>query len=316
MTVVSRARVLEVVAVLLLVGGGVAPGARRAAAEDPAAAPAPELEKARAQLAKRADAAIQTLASSPAKGAIALLDVRPEQDLPELRDACTALQPWLVARLLLGGVLVFRLEAETASDVAYEGGRLPKGPLLPARALAGLAERGVGWVGVPRLVADADGATARIEVYDVRTRARTSKVEVGPIPTKAFPIAELCAPDPLPPRNVKILLYAVEHLGKQAGRGECGELPWIPIQADGGVTSGYQFGTEIPWKEGRPGDVVTFGASGETGGHVVVLLRWEADRSKSTILHQNWAGKRFVVQARLADVEGSKKGQALRLWRP
>jgi hypothetical protein len=307
-----RATTSALFATLLLLGAKDAVG-RPDGAADPKSA---ELEKARAQFAKRADTAIQTLASAAGKGVGAVLDARPEQDVAALHDDAAALQPFLMAKLLLGGVLVFSFEKDRKLDVAYADGRLPKGPLASVAEFSSLVERGVAWLLVPRLSSDEDGESIHVDVYDAKSRARTSKIDIGPLATKQFSMAELCSPDPLPPRNVRILGYAAEHLGRAAGRGECADLAFEPIRADGGSTVGYAFGTEIPWKDGRPGDVVTFGTSGETGGHVVVLFRWDADRSRSTILHQNWAGKRMVVLARLADVEGSKKGQALRLWRP
>jgi hypothetical protein len=276
-----------------------------------------EREKVQGKLSKAADAAIEAVSGAVGNARVACLDLRPFLDDPAAhRDAAT-LQASLYQRFLAAGVLLFPCEKSRKFDVKYEYGKLPpKGPLIPDAEVPALTSQGVGWLLVGRLLPDDAGGTARLELYDLRTHKQAMRADLGSLPTKRFPMAEVCGPERIPPRNLRILEFAVENLGRAAGSGECWDLPAIPIQADGGSVQGYNFGKLIPWEEGRPGDVLTFGESGATGGHVVVVLRWEKERSRASILHQNWGGSRVVMLAANSDVEPFKPGQAPRLWRP
>jgi hypothetical protein len=129
-------------------------------------------------------------------------------------------------------------------------------------------------------------------------------------------LAELCGAEILPARNVKVLSFAAANLGRQVDRGECWDLAANPVKASGGKVQGYDFGDSIPWEQGKPGDVVTFGTGGSTGGHVMVLFRWARNRSTATILHQNVGGVRKVMLDPLGGVESSKAGQPFALRRP
>ena len=275
-----------------------------------------EREKARGRFAQRIDAAIGALAPLTAGTAVASLAVRPLVEGDASGNDAAVLESALAQRFLSAGLLVYPCERERKIEVKYEAGRLPKGPLASVADLSALAAKGVTWLLVLRLVPDDLGASLHVELYDLRTRKKALKADVGPIPTRRFTMAEICGPDIVPPRNLRILQFAAEHFGRGVDRGECWDLPAVPIKADGGSVNGYAFGTEVPWQDGRAGDVITFGTNAETGGHVVLLLHWDADRSKATILHQNWGGNRTVMLAPLRDVERYKPGQALRLWRP
>ena len=200
--------------------------------------------------------------------------------------------------------------------MVYKDGKLPKGPLLGAADLKLLADRKVKYVLVPQLVVRDTGSTVLMEAYNLEKAQLAANTGVGPIPTHKFPAAELCAPELLPPLNVKVLSFAAANFGRQVDRGECWDLPANPIRANGGKVTGYTFGKEIPWEEGRPGYVITFGTSGATGGHVTVLFRWTKNRAAATVLHQNSGGVRKVMYGNLGSIESGKAGQKFALWRP
>ena len=168
----------------------------------------------------------------------------------------------------------------------------------------------------PALVVKDSGSTVTLDAYDLEKVQVALQTGVGPIPTKKFPLADLCSPEILPPLNLKVISFAAAHFGQQVDRGECWDVPANPIRANGGRVNGYNFGREIKWEEGRAGDVITFGTSGETGGHVVVLFRWTKNKADATILHQNVNGVRKVMFGNLGSVETNKAGQKFALWRP
>ena len=113
--------------------------------------------------------------------------------------------------------------------------------------------------------------------------------------------------DVLPPVNVKILTLAISNFGRQVGDGECAELPATAMRASGRSLPSpvwrISFGKEIPWEEGRPGDVITFGDEREGHGHIAVLFRWSKTRANAAILHQNDGGVKKVVLGSLGATE-------------
>ena len=81
-------------------------------------------------------------------------------------------------------------------------------------------------------------------------------------------------------------MLASAFFGKKVDTGECLDLPARAIVDNGGRMNHYEFGINTKWEDGLPGDVVTFGKGGATGGHVMVLYKWNKVRGKATMLHQ------------------------------
>jgi hypothetical protein len=303
----SRAAVAAVVLALL---AAEAP-ARQDAAKKPS-----DLQKAQTALEQSAVQAAQSLLKTCKEERVAMVDLRPSVENAAASANAPALQEFLLQVFLREGVLVFPFEKDHPLDVKFKDGKLPKGILLGADDLKTLGERKVRYALVPVLVAKDSGSAVTIDAYDLEKVQIALQTGVGPIPTKKFPLNELCSAEILPPLNLKVISFAAAHFGLQVDRGECWDVPANPIRANGGRVDGYNFGKEIPWEEGRAGDVITFGTSGETGGHVVVLFRWTKNRADATILHQNVNGVRKVMFGNLGSVEKNKAGQKFALWRP
>jgi hypothetical protein len=275
-----------------------------------------ELTKAQAALEQSAVQAGQALLKELRDEPVAWIDVRPAVESPAAAANLPPLQSYLLQAFLREGLLLFPYEQERKLDVKYKAGKLSPGLPLGADDLKLLAERKVKYALHPCLVAKESSSAVMMDVYNLETGQIVMNAGVGPIPTKKFPLNALCASELLPARNVKVLSFAAANFGRQVDRGECWDLPANPLRAIGARVDGYVFGKEVPWEQGRPGDVITFGTSGETGGHVVVLFRWTKNKSEATLLHQNWGGQRKVMLANLGGVERSKSGQKFALWRP
>jgi len=285
--------------------------ARQDAAKKPG-----ELQKAQMALEQSAVQAAQAMLKVFKDDRVAMVDLRPSVDNPAAAASVPTLQNFLLQVFLREGVLIFPVEQEHKLDVKYKDGKLPKGPLLGADELKSLGEKKVRYALVPALVVKDSGSTVTFDAYDLEKVQVALQTGVGPIPTKKFPLADLCSAEILPPLNLKVISFAAAHFGQQVDRGECWDVPANPIRAAGGRVDGYNFGKEIKWEDGRAGDVITFGTSGETGGHVVVLFRWTKTKADATILHQNVNGVRKVMYGNLGSVEANKAGQKFALWRP
>jgi len=285
--------------------------ARQDAAKKPG-----ELQKAQMALEQSAVQAAQAMLKVFKDDRVAMIDLRPSVDNPAAAASAPTLQNFLLQVFLREGVLIFPVEQEHKLDVKYKDGKLPKGPLLGADELKSLGEKKVRYALVPALVVKDSGSTVTLDAYDLEKVQVALQTGVGPIPTKKFPLADLCSAEILPPLNLKVISFAAAHFGQQVDRGECWDVPANPIRASGGRVDGYNFGKEIKWEDGRAGDVITFGTSGETGGHVVVLFRWTKTKADATILHQNVNGVRKVMYGNLGSVEANKAGQKFALWRP
>jgi hypothetical protein len=299
-----------IAAVLLAVAATEAP-ARQDAGKKPS-----ELQKAQTALEQSAVQAAQAMLKVFKDDRVAMVDLRPSADNPAAAASAPTLQNFLLQVFLREGVLVFPYEQEHKLDVKYKDGKLPKGPLLGADDLKSLGEKKVKYALVPALVVKDSGSTVTLDAYDLEKVQVALQTGVGPIPTKKYPLADLCSAEILPPLNLKVISFAAAHFGQQVDRGECWDVPANPIRANGGRVDGYNFGKEIKWEDGRAGDVITFGTSGETGGHVVVLFRWTKNKAEATILHQNVNNVRKVMFGNLGSVETNKAGQKFALWRP
>lgn len=275
-----------------------------------------ELQKAQTALEQSAAQAAQAMLKVFKDDRAAMLDLRPSLENAAASANAPILQSLLLQAFLREGVLVYPFEQDRKLDVKYKDGKLPKGILLGADDIKSLTDRKVRYAVVPVLVAKDSGGAVILQAFDLGKGSIALETGVGPIPTKKFPLAELCAGEILPPLNLKVVSFAAAKFGEQVDRGECWDLPANPIRAAGGRVDGYTFGKEIKWEEGRAGDVITFGTSGATGGHVVVLFRWTKNKADATILHQNVGGVRKVMFGNLGGVESNKAGQKFALWRP
>ena len=275
-----------------------------------------ELQKAQTALEQSAAQAAQAMLKAFKDGRAAMLDLRPSLENADASANAPILQGLLLQAFLREGVLVYPFEQDRKLDVKYKDGKLPKGILLGADEIRSLTDRKVRYAVVPALVAKESGGAVILQAFDLEKGSIALETSVGPVPTKKFPMAALCAAEILPPLNLKVASFAAAKFGEQVDRGECWDLPANPIRAAGGRVDGYTFGKEIKWEEGRAGDVITFGTSGATGGHVVVLFRWTKNKADATILHQNVGGVRKVMFGNLGGVESNKAGQKFALWRP
>jgi hypothetical protein len=275
-----------------------------------------DLQKAQAALEQSATQAGQAMLKVFKDEPVAWLDLRPAAENADASAGAPLLQSYLLQAFLKQGVLLFPYEHERKLDLKYKDGKLPKGIWLGTEDLKTLTDRKVKYVIVPQLLTRDSGSAVTITAYDVDKAQVALETGVGPIPTKKFPVSELCAAEILPPLNVKVLTFAAANFGRQVDRGECWDVPAHPLREVGAKVDGYVFGKEVAWDAGLPRDVITFGTSGDTGGHVVVLFRWTKARSEATLLHQNWNSIRKIMLANLGKVETSKAGQKFALWRP
>jgi hypothetical protein len=280
------------------------------------AAPPTDLQKAQAALEQSASQAGQAMLKVFKDEAVAWLDLRPAAENAEASADTPLLQGFLLQAFLKSGLLIFPFEQERKLDVKYKDGKLAKGIWLGPDDLKVLADRKVKYFIVPQLLARDSGHAVTMTAYNVDKAQMALETGVAPIPTKKFPLSALCANEILPPLNVHVLTFAAANIGRTVDRGECWDVPAHPLRADGAKVDGYTFGKEISWEAGLPGDVITFGTSGDTGGHVVVLFRWAKVRADATLLHQNWNNKRLIMIAGLSIVEAGKTGQKFTLWRP
>jgi hypothetical protein len=289
------------------------------AAADLRAADEPTADVAAARLAlKRGLAqAAQQILKATQDGVVAMADLRPAAESEDGSDHAAALQKSaLVPALLREGVLLLPFEGDHPVTVTYKNGKLPAGILLGPEDGKYVIGRGARFLIVPQLIERKDVFSIALDLYDLSKGAKSLTTGVGGLSTKKVGIDDAAPIDALPARNVAVLLFAVAHFGEQVDRGECWDLAAHPVRENGGDVQGYVFGTEVPWERALPGDVVTFGTSGESGGHVTVLFRLGKTRADATILHQNYNGIRKVGLGSLGAVEGGKAGQRLAVWRP
>ena len=273
-----------------------------------------DLQKERAKLERNATRAAQGVGATVQREALAWADLRPVAEGAEGAANAALLERALLQVFLREGVLVYPFEEERRLEVTYERGKL-RGSLLSDDDVAFLLGRGFSFVALPLLEQRRSSYSVSLDVIDLRTGRKVS-VSLPAVSAKAAPLQEVCALEALPSRNVKVLTFAAGNLGRQVDRGECWDLPAVPVQKDGGRVRGYDFGQEVAWEHARPGDVITFGASGAAGGHVVVLFKWAESRAAAWVLHQNWGKQRTVRVDSLGSVEANKPGQELRVWRP
>jgi hypothetical protein len=276
-----------------------------------------ELQKAQLVLEGTAIQAAQTIATTVKEETVALVDLRPAIDNAAAAANAPILQNYVMQAFLKEGLLVFAYEQEHKLDVKYsKDGKLARTLPLAGSDVKTLMDRKVRYALVPQLAAKDSGSAVTIDLYSLENLQIVGGAVIGPIPTKRFPLAALCSAEILPPLNVKVLSFAAANFGRQVDRGECWDLPAVPLRDAKGKVDGYVFGREVPWEQGKAGDVITFGTDGATGGHVVVLYKWTAKKADATILHQNVNNVRKVMFGNLGRVESGKAGQKFALWRP
>jgi hypothetical protein len=275
-----------------------------------------DLRRERQILQSNLTLASQAVVKFTKEGVVACTDLRATAEATSETFSLAPLTGAFYQVFLRDGALVYPLEEERKLDVKYKGGKLPPGVLLSAEDLKVLEKRKVKFLLQPQVsVAEAE-VTLTLTLFDLAKGGVLLSNKVASLPVKRLPLEELCAIDALPEMNVKILQLAAAYFGRQVDSGECYDLPAKAIRDNGGRHNHYEFGTGVAWEEGKPGDVITFGTSGATGGHVMVLYKWNKVRSKAMTLHQNWNGNRFVGFGLLGHTEQVKKDQKFALWRP
>ena len=220
------------------------------------------------------------------------------------------IQGLFLQALVSESILVVRLEAAAETRLQDDKGKFSVKSLLGPAGLDHLRNtKGIQFLAISQVREKDKKTILAVQCVDLKTGKQTSKREI-PLPDKAD--AEMLRRvELLPPRNVKILVHAATHLGKQVGRGECWDVPAEPLQRDGFTVQGYDFGTKVSWADALPGDVITIDNGKDY--HVMVLLEPAKQIKQSRILHQNWNKQRFVVTDRLP---GSYPVQDLIIWRP
>lgn len=275
-----------------------------------------ELKRQRVELEHDLTSAAQAVLKIAGESVVACTELRPAVKPVAVGGKTELIQSAMFQVLLREGLLAFPLEDERKIDVKYKAGKLPPGLLLSADDLKFLNGRKITFVLQPQFSTGDSKISVVLSLFDLKTGSLVWSTKVASIGAKGFLLEEICALDVLPTMNAKILMLASAYFGRQVDRGECWDLPAKAINSNGGTVNSYTFGKSIPWEEGRPGDVITFGKDGRSGGHVVVLHKWNKVRSKAMILHQNWNGNRFVGMDSLGNIEENKKGQEFALWRP
>jgi hypothetical protein len=290
--------------------GTVAP---RAACEEAPAADldAEALQDARQRLAKSLDKSLARVAEAVAGHVLGLLRVKPvaESDLASPTNGM--LDRLLLRALLRYGVLAKDVEATIAIPPVYAHGKLSYKSRITDEQIARLrGELGIA-VTLEAQWAEVDGR------YDVRFRLRElgrghtmKKWHLSRIDTRRVPLSDILEIRPLPDVNLAILLFAIRMLGHRVDGGECWDVPAHPLRARGFTPKGYVFGRRTSFEDALPGDVVTIDARGHH--HVMVLWQKGPSLGESTILHQNWSGKRHVM---IMGYPGHMVQDAI-IWRP
>ncbi len=296
-----------------------------AAADSSVPAPTPEeaakhkqvlIAKATKDLQRNVEQAAGVLAETFKDDLAAWTTLRPTAEGAGSAESCAAVQQALLQIYLKRGMLLFPFEDDHPVRVAYKDGKLPMGLYLGEEDGNYLIAKHVRYLVVPRMELKPGHHAVLTDVYDLQRGGKVLSFGIALPQSPDYADQDIMQWQVLPDRNRKILGFAIAHLSLQVDRGECWDLPAHVINGDGGHVTSYTFGTEVPWAESMPGDVITFGTDGASGGHVMVLLRWNKDRSQALILHQNANGVRAVAMATLGPVELGKAGQKLAIWRP
>jgi hypothetical protein len=128
----------------------------------------------------------------------------------------------------------------------------------------------------------------------------------------------------MPPVNEAILEFAFAHLGQQVEDGECASLAVAALKAARGQPIQYE-GKTYRWGKALPagatavgGDIVQLeGAhfsNGNSAGHHTQIIRCPLGPGRYQILHQNFNGRRFVVNDQL-DLNLLTRGSVV-IYRP
>jgi len=276
-----------------------------------------DLKRERQTLEHNLGLASQAIAKIAGENVIACTKFRSSvEESPEVGNTEAAMNA-VYQVFLRNGLLLYPLEEERSLSVTYKSGKLPPGLLLSTEDLKYVQSKKKNkFVLQPQFSASESILSITLTLFDLEKGNAPFSTKVATIPIKSLTVEEICTLDTLPFLNMKILMLAAAYFGKQVDSGECLDLPAKAISENGGRMNHYEFGTSIKWEDALPGDVVTFGKGGSTGGHVMVLYKWNKVRGKATMLHQNWNGNRFVGFGKLGDTEANKKGQEFALWRP
>jgi hypothetical protein len=276
-----------------------------------------ELNRERQKLEHNLNLASQAIAKIAGENVIACTKFRSSvEESPEVGNTETAMNA-VCQVFLRNGLLLYPLEDERPLRVTYKSGKLPPGLHLSSDDLKYVQSKKKNkFVLQPQFSASESILSITLTLFDLEKGTAPFSTKVAALPFKSLTLEETCTLDTLPFLNMKILMLAAAYFGRQVDTGECFDLPAKAISDNGGRMNHYEFGTSIKWEDALPGDVVTFGKGGATGGHVMVLYKWNKVRGKATMLHQNWNGNRFVGFGKLGDTEANKKGQEFALWRP
>ena len=259
-----------------------------------AAARAKATKQGRARLEKNVTKAVAKVADVAKGGVIALLRTKPvlEDDLPS--EVSAQIDALLQRALLLGGVLANDVEALDPIPAVYAKGKLSPKSRIDAKQRGRLHAEVRAACSLEAMWLLADGRyEIRLRLRELERGATKARWSLSKIDTRKAPLADIISIRPLPAANVAILLFAIRMLGKRVARGECWDVPGQPLMERGFKPSGYNFGRRIAFAEALPGDVVTIDARGHQ--HVMVLWQKRKTQGASSILHQNWDGKRHVM---------------------
>jgi hypothetical protein len=279
----------------------------RAADSAPEAAPdAAQVKAEQEKLAGNFKILAQALEKSIKGKVVAMADVRAENESAD-SPAIKLLQSDLLQALMLRGIIVFPFETERKLTPKRTNGKLATG-ILFAREDADFlkSERKADLILTARADISKTTCTLRVELRDLATVAVLSDTALPAISFDKVPLVNSCELDLLPRMNRVVLGFAAGNIGRKIDRGECWDLPAVPMREQSIRIRDYTFGKKVKWDDALPGDVLT------TSHHVMVLVKPAPDRKTAVILHQNTNGQRFVVLDRLPGTLAPE----VTVWRP
>lgn len=189
----------------------------------------------------------------------------------------------LLEAMLARSLLIFAVDEDDELDIFDEEGRLSKRLVLGKPNITRLTkESTVTHLALVEVGEVRERIAATIELFGLERGRRTLAARL--LNSKPEDVESLREVTFLPMRNTAVLAYAIRNIGKQVDRGECWDLPAVPLKATGFSPPGYNFGRKVSWEEALPGDVLSI--DNEKYHHVMVLLKSAEKKTNARILHQ------------------------------